>query len=423
MTGIRVVVVNDHLYADGGADIAALGSAASLAEAGAQVTLFVADQLRVDDLAARPYKIFCTGQADLARGQPMTVALQGLWNGEAARVLRTLLAGFDPRNTVVHVHSWTKALSSSVFDAIHRSGFAQVLTLHEYFAVCPNGLLYDVPRAHVCSLEPLSWRCVSTNCDPRRYAHKLYRVARHAVQQNFASPGERVDRFVTISQLSQRVAAKHLPPHARFVQVCNPIDVGERMPPVEPERAARVVMVARLFAPKGWELFLEACRRAQVPALCVGDGPDGQRLRAAYPEATFSGELNRAGVVAAMRGSRALVLASRWYESQGMVIAEAAAHGVPALASDHCGGAEAIEHGVNGFVFASGDVDSLARQLRRIADDDALVRRMGRSAYERFWHNPPTGARHARELLATYRELLAERAAERPPHALAQVSP
>lgn len=408
---MKVIVVNDHLVPDGGADVAALNSAEALAAAGAEVTVFAADRLPGADTRPRPYRIVSTGQDDLARGHPIGAALQGLWNPQAARALRALLAAHDPADTVVHVHSWTKALSSSIFPVARRAGFKQLLTVHEYFSVCPSGMLFNSQTRRICTLKPMSAACLATHCDARRYAHKLYRVARHAVQDHVGRLPRHVDRFLTISRLSQQRVAEHLPPGVRFSPVRNPIEVGPQLPPADPGAGRAFAMVARMFAPKGWEVFLEACERAGVPALCIGEGPDRAALQARFPAAQFTGQLDRAGVVAAVRSARALVLPSRWVETQGMVIAEAAAHGIPGLASDVCGGGEAIEAGVNGFIFPNGDVATLAAQLRRLADDDALARRLGAEAYRRFWADPPTHAQHARELLQVYRELLDERAA------------
>ena len=406
---MKAIIVNDHLYADGGADVAALSSASALARAGVEVTLFVADRPRADDARTYPFRVVSTDQDDLARGHPLSAAWQGLWNRKAAADLRALLSSCRTDDTVVHVHSWTKALSSSVFTVAPALGFAQACTLHEYFSVCPTGMLFDSQRDRICQLKPMSTSCLMTHCDARRYTHKLYRAARHAVQERHGRLPDHVDRFITISQLSQQVLARHLPLDTAFSRVRNPIDVADRPPPANVAAQQDFVMIARMFAPKGWRLFLDACERARVRAQCVGDGPDRAALQARYPAAHFTGQLDRAGVVDALRSARALVLPSRWYETQGLVIAEAAAQGVPAIVSDVCGGAEAIEHGANGLTFANGDVDALASHLRCVADDDAEVARMGREAAARFWADPPTPPRHAAELMAVYGDMLARR--------------
>ncbi|MEP7300049.1 MAG: glycosyltransferase [Caldimonas sp.] len=408
---MKVVVVNDHLYPDGGADMVALLSADALSQLGVEVTLFAADRPRPDDTVARPYAVVCTGQMDLAHDpNPVRVGAQGLWNPAAARGLRELLAGFDPASTIVHVHSWTKALSSSVFRAAQDAGFPVVCTLHDYFSVCPNGTLFNGQTRRICELRPLSVACVASHCDPRAYTHKLYRVARHAVQQRFGGFPKSVDQFVAISSFSERVIGQYLPADTRYAQVRNPIDVGAQPTPADPGASRSFVMVARMFAPKGWELFLEACERAGVEALAVGDGVDRAALEQRFPRARFVGQLDREGVNAAMRSARALVMPSLWYETQGLVIAEAAAQGVPAIVADTCGGAETVLPDESGLLFRQGSVDALTEAIRHLADDDALARRLGHGAAERFWSNPPTPAGHGRELIAVYEQVLARKA-------------
>lgn len=409
---MNVVVVNDHLYPDGGADIVALSSADALARLGVDVTLFVSDRRRADDVAQRPYAVVCTGQMDLA-GDPnrLRAAAQGLWNPRAAEGLRKLLKGLDPAATIVHVHSWTKSLSSSVFRAASEAGFQVVCTLHDYFSVCPNGTFFNAQSRKNCQLRPMSIACIASHCDARSYTHKLYRVARHAVQQHFGQLPAHVDQFLTISGFSERVDAQFLPIDSRYTRVRNPADVGEQPLPADPGASRSFVMVARMFAPKGWELFFEACDRAGVQAVAVGDGPDRAALEQAYPRAKFLGQLGREGVTAAMRSARALVMPSLWYETQGLVIAEAAAQGVPSIVAATCGGAENVDPECTGLLFQTGSIDELTAAIRRLADDAVLARRLGHAAAQRFWADPPTPIAHARELLAVYSQVLARASA------------
>jgi glycosyltransferase involved in cell wall biosynthesis len=72
--------------------------------------------------------------------------------------------------------------------------------------------------------------------------------------------------------------------------------------------------------------------------------------------------------------SSALVLPSRW-DGWGLVVNEALSAGIPVIASDRCGAADMILHGVNGYVFRSEDVDSLRASLRALLEaDDTQMR-------------------------------------------------
>ena len=58
--------------------------------------------------------------------------------------MRALLDTLDPTDTVVHLHSWTKALSTSVVRAVRAGGFRLVTTLHDFLTVCPTGTLVQL---------------------------------------------------------------------------------------------------------------------------------------------------------------------------------------------------------------------------------------------------------------------------------------
>ena len=61
----------------------------------------------------------------MARSQPRCAPpAHSIWNRDAARGMRALLDTLDPADTVVHLHSWTKALSSSVVRAVRAAASA-----------------------------------------------------------------------------------------------------------------------------------------------------------------------------------------------------------------------------------------------------------------------------------------------------------
>jgi glycosyltransferase involved in cell wall biosynthesis/tetratricopeptide (TPR) repeat protein len=69
---------------------------------------------------------------------------------------------------------------------------------------------------------------------------------------------------------------------------------------------------------------------------------------------------------------------STWIEPWGRVVIEAMACGLPVLASDTGGYAEAIEHGRNGLLFR--DIDEAVTLMRELAADPDLRRRLGAEA-------------------------------------------
>jgi glycosyltransferase involved in cell wall biosynthesis len=61
---------------------------------------------------------------------------------------------------------------------------------------------------------------------------------------------------------------------------------------------------------------------------------------------------------------------------------EAAASGLPVIATDIRGCRQVVDHGVNGFLFPVRDVDALTAAINRVGDDDGLRSEMSRASVE-----------------------------------------
>ena len=185
----------------------------------------------------------------------------------------------------------------------------------------------------------------------------------------------------------------------------NPIEAVQG-PPADVASNSSFVCIGRLSFEKGGTLLAHAACELGIPLTFVGDGPMKDDIVRAYPEATFTGWLNSSSVGMQMQQARALVLPSLCYETQGLVVSEAAARGLPAIVPDRCAARDTVVDGVTGLWFRSGDHYDLRDKLRFLHERPELAARMGRAAYERFWANPPTVDRHVVELEAVYNMIL-----------------
>jgi len=102
----------------------------------------------------------------------------------------------------------------------------------------------------------------------------------------------------------------------------------------------------------------------------------------------------------------ALVVPSIWYETFGLVVAEAFASGLPVIASRIGALAELVREGETGLLFKPGDAADLVRVLAWAQAHPQEMARMGRQArldYEaRF-----TPERNHGQLLEIYRQAMA----------------
>jgi glycosyltransferase involved in cell wall biosynthesis len=403
---MRIIVVNDHGYVTGGAAQVAISSLNALADAGNEVT-FVSSVPPVDSsIDTSKVRVINFSLTDLlSNPSRFNAAIHGIWDFRCASRFRALLNEYSRENTVIHFHNWTKSLSPSVLREALQRQFKIVITLHDYFSVCPNGGLFDYVSQKHCTRNPMSISCALTNCDMRSYAQKQWRFARHTLQNVFAGTPSLIHNFISISDYSENLLKPHLSSHARFFRVRNPIDIS-KAPPLARNPGREFAFVGRLSTEKGASLFATAARLANVQAVFVGQGPEIDRVRESNPNAVVLGWQNKAGVISQMRRSRAIVFPSLWHETQGLVVHEAAALGIPSIVSDDCAARDGIVDGKNGLLVRSGDTSDLAEKLEFLDHNPQLALKLGHMAYERYWSNPSTLATHVAELLSCYKEIL-----------------
>ena len=131
--------------------------------------------------------------------------------------------------------------------------------------------------------------------------------------------------------------------------------------------------VSRLSREKGVDVLVRAFDGVPGELVLVGDGPDREHLAAlAGPHVRLLGRVEREELVDWYAAADAFVMPSR-SETWGMSMTEAAAAGLPLVASEAPGaGYDLIEEGVNGFRVPVEDVEALRGALTRVAVDEAF---------------------------------------------------
>ncbi len=406
---MRVVVLNDYAYINGGASKVAVLEALALAESGIEVDFFC-EVGPVDPRLENHKNIHVTLMEgyDLL-GDPIRfrAALQGLWNIRAQRSLANLLSSLSPKDTVVHLHGWTKALSSSVIPRVLRQKFPLVCTLHDYFMACPNGGFFLYPEKKICHLKPLSIKCLVKDCDSRSYTYKLWRYVRGWVQKTAGRLPDKQMYFIFVSNFSRSILEPSLPSEISGYLLPNPIGIEQRER-VRVEENQAMTFLGRLSFEKAPTQLAYANQDGAFKVRYIGDGECRDAVERICPTADITGWQDAAGVTHYLDQARALIFPSLLYETQGLVVQEAAARGVPAIVADTSAARQMVVDGVTGYWFRSGDVDDLRRKMG-LMRDDTRVKQMGKAAYDYYWSSPMTMEKHLGSLLKIYEDALAGR--------------
>ena len=180
---MKIIILSDHAFINGGNAKVALNTAVDLAKQGYAVTLFTA----VGPISASlknisNLEVICLNQYDISHDpNRIRAIINGLWNFKARRVFKALLKNFDTKDTIIHIHSCEKALSSSCVQVANKMGFKIIYHLHDYGIACPNMGFYNYKKDCICKKKAMSFQCLISNCDSRNYFHKVWRCIRQFI--------------------------------------------------------------------------------------------------------------------------------------------------------------------------------------------------------------------------------------------------
>jgi glycosyltransferase involved in cell wall biosynthesis len=194
------------------------------------------------------------------------------------------------------------------------------------------------------------------------------------------------------------------------------VDLARFTPAPPPPEPVTIVLASRMLWDKGLQEFVDAApllRRRRVTARMVLVGKPDASNPSAVPEAQLkrwhdSGAVewwgHRADMPAVLSQAHIVCLPS-YREGLPTILIEAAAAGLPLVATDVPGCREVVRPGVNGTLVPARDADALADAIEVLAGDAALRERYGRAS-RRIAEEEFGIERVASETLEVYRSLL-----------------
>ncbi|MFD8734472.1 glycosyltransferase [Streptomyces sp. NPDC059618] len=308
------------------------------------------------------------------------------WNPGVRKELAARLRAERP--DVVHLHNVFPLLSPAVLAACADAGVPAVATLHNYTQICPPGTLQRDGRP--CT------DCVGSTPLPA-VRHGCYRGSRLAtvplavslsvnrrrwwtgVERFFCISAAQRDVLAAAGMPAERLAVKH-----NFVPEPGVVRTGA---------GEHVLYLGRLAEAKGVRLLMTAWDEiaagggAGVPLVIAGTGPleaEVSAWAAGRDDVRYVGLYDQEECRRAIARSVAVVAPSTWLEAFGLVVVEAMAAGVPAVAAGHGAFVELVEDGGTGLLHRPGDAASLASCLRRVTAEPDRNREMGQAARRRY---------------------------------------
>lgn len=399
---MNIIMVCESATLSGGAEKVAIRESVELRKRGIRVGYIAAGREAEQELIDAGVETLLLDTKSFFEETNRNQKIQKMfWNAAIEPEVTRFFAQFPADQTVVHLHSFRLKLSGIVAHMAQKLGFATVIHCHDYTPVCPTSLLYDHRLQTNCERRPMSFSCMSCECQNQPWKYKLPKLTSFFWNQSVWKINHRTRGLIHISQLEKRTIND---------RVGKPITAFNVPPLGEAKTAARVIaeanesflFIGRLTPEKGVRTFLAAAQRAGISAVVIGDGPMADELRQEFPSARFTGWLGQAQLMEELRKARALAVPSVWRETLCLSVIDAMQQGVPCIVSENVGAKEFIESGRNGVIFAEGRLEEAIAQFA----DNEFVSSLSQAAYQTFLEKPPTIERHVDALLDIYSSCL-----------------
>jgi len=311
-------------------------------------------------------------------------AHRSVYSADSRRNMLRLIADFAP--DVVHFHGVHHHLTLAAVDACLAAKAPVVWTLHDGRTVCPATLLLRGDEVCERCAGGRFWHAAVGRCKSGEMSRSLV-AALESYSTRVRGTLGAVSCYVTPSRfLAQKVAAMGLP--ARRIEVVpNPVAAGPTPGPDRPRRGG-LLYVGRLSAEKGVKHLIKAVAAGgDLRLRVVGDGPEGDRLKAFAAELRadvhFEGWRDADEVVARMSSAEALCVPSICYENCPGVALEAMASGLPVVASDLGGLPELLEGGRAGWLAPPADPQAWLRVITEALRDETRTAQQAARAFAR----------------------------------------
>jgi glycosyltransferase involved in cell wall biosynthesis len=310
------------------------------------------------------------------------------------------LDSFQP--DLVHLYDYFPLISPWIAPLCAERGIPVVMHCVHYRLTCPVATHFS--RGELCTrcTGGREYWAVIKNC--RQNIPESITVALHnALVRNLQPLTKHINRFIAPSEFTREWLIENTGVPAERITTVMPF-VDMPLAAADPT-GEYIAFAGRFTEEKGIQTLLDAARLTGLPfRFCRHhDQPAGVKLPSGVDEVITQ---NRQELDAFYRGARMLVFPSLWFETFGLVGAEAMSHGIPVITA-HIGAlTNLVDDEVNGLLFEPGNAVDLSEKITRLWNDQELGRRLGRGARHKALANW-TVERYFSQLIQLYDEVTA----------------
>lgn len=337
---------------------------------------------------------------------PILKSYSQLFNKRVFENINSLIKSLDP--DIVHFHNLS-GLSISPVQYVAKYKIPSVMTLHDYWLLCPNNMLFTKENIPCLKFKNKKY-CY--NCF-NKYDFWGNIPYRQSIIKNNVIYG--IKRIITPSRFMAEKMIEGGYSRNKFDVIYHGFDIKgfrshikkiseiEEMIYAKSEKISNADRLessdflmqfsGHLTIHKGGEYLVKALagikasgKKFNVAITGLAHPQELERINSAIDHYNmrenfiFLGKISSDLLSSLYARADAIVIPSIWYENASVVIAEGMMAGAPVLASNIGGNPEFVRDGYNGALFEPRNADDLREKINMLMEDSSLVKSMKKNS-------------------------------------------
>ncbi len=400
---MKVLMVNKFHYIKGGSETYYFSLKRLLESKGFEVVDFSMKDAKNFDSPYREYFVDNVSyDGTMGIRKKIQAACRIVYSIEARRKFEALVQQEKP--DLIHLHLFQHQLSPSILDVVKKYRIPCVYTAHDLKMICLNYKMMHHGRLCEDCKDGCLLHCVRNRCVKESFFKSCINTLEGYVHR-FRKSYDAIRVIITPSAFYHQKFQAFGVEAERLVHIPNFLD--QEAPSVTPgaDSQGYYLYFGRLSEEKGVQTMIQAFAQLGYPLYIVGTGPMQEAL-ARYVDAHHLSNIRFWGfqcgqdLTNLVGNAKAVILPSEWYENGPYSAIEALQLGCPVIGADIGGIPELISK--NGFLFESGNAQSLAQAVSRFEALSDEQRQHMREASRQLFEQNHTKQQHFQRLMEAY---------------------
>lgn len=380
----NIMIVHNYYQIPGGEDTVVANEKKILEEHGHKVILYSRNNAELKQMSKLRKLLL-----------PVTTVFNPRTYNEIKRIIK------KENIEIVHVHNTLNLISPSVYYAARAMKVPVVQTVHNFRLVCPGATFYR--DGHICEdCLRHGLKCSVTHSCYRGSKIQTLACALTLTIHRIMGIYKKIN-YICLTEFTKDKIKSVVDPERVYIK---PNFVYDQKGPNQAEDY--YIFVGRVEEIKGVNVLVDAFRSMPNKKLKIVGRGDLSEYIAARLEKEDIHNIELLGfrphdeVNALLKHAKALIMCSQWYETFGMVIAEAYSNGVPAIVGRIGNIKDLVDESVTGELFAYDDPKDLVVAVERFESKSQVE--YSKNAYDFYCRNL-TGEKNYATLRTIYEQV------------------